>query len=329
MNTTAALPEALRDALGAVIANERREWRRERELIQAQAALEIAELKSRVVDLEARLDRKLDDRLATVKDGRDGEPGAAGPSGERGEVGPPGHPGPVGPMGERGEPGMDGIPGERGLDGKDGSEGQQGPQGERGETGQQGERGLPGQDGSSGERGERGETGPPGKLPIVREWARGVWYEGQVVTRGGSSFQALRDTAEEPPHDDWATIAKAKSGQDGRGFAVRGTWEPATQYKTLDVVARNGGSFVALKDNPGECPGPDWQLFAGPGKRGQPGERGLTGPKGETGRDGAGFIGWVHDLENYRAIPVLSDGSHGEPLEVRSFLERLIAERGL
>jgi hypothetical protein len=230
-------------------------------------------------------------------------------------------------MGERGEPGVDGLPGERGLDGKDGDKGERGPQGERGETG---ERGLPGQDGSPGERGpqgERGIEGPPGKLPIVREWARGVWYEGQVVQKDGSSYQALKDTAEEPPHEVWQTIAK--SGEDGRGFAVRGTWEPTTPYKSHDVVARNGGSFVALKDGPGECPGPGWQLLTSPGKRGERGERGERGIKGESGRDGAGFIGWVHDLENYRAIPVLSDGSHGEPLEVRSFLERLIAERGL
>src|SRR5215207_6720584 len=119
MNTTHALPEALRDALGAVIANERREWRRERELIQAQAAQDLSELRARVIELEVKLDRRVDDRLATVKDGRDGEPGASGALGERGEVGPPGPPGPIGPIGpigDRGEPGaagMDGLPGER------------------------------------------------------------------------------------------------------------------------------------------------------------------------------------------------------------------------
>jgi hypothetical protein len=325
MNTN-ALPEALRDALGAVIANERREWRRERELIQAQAAQEISEFRSRVIELESKLERKVDERLGSVRDGRDGEPGADGAPGERGEIGPPGPAGPAGPMGERGESGMDGLPGERGLDGKDGDKGAQGERGERGETG---ERGLPGQDGSPGERGaqgERGIEGPPGKLPIVREWSRGVWYEGQVVQKDGSSFQALKDTAEEPPHEDWQPIAKA--GQDGRSMTIRETFDATETYRALDVVTQNGTWFVAKKDNPGSCPGPGWK--AGPyGKRGEKGERGERGIKGESGRDGAGFIGWVHDLENYRAIPVLSDGTHGEPLEVRSFLERLIAERGL
>jgi hypothetical protein len=37
MITTAVLPDALRDALGQVISDQRREWRRERELIEAQS----------------------------------------------------------------------------------------------------------------------------------------------------------------------------------------------------------------------------------------------------------------------------------------------------
>jgi hypothetical protein len=78
MITTAALPDALRDALGQVIANERREWRRERELMEAQSRETIAELRARIVELEARVERAVAERLATVRDGRDGEPGAPG-----------------------------------------------------------------------------------------------------------------------------------------------------------------------------------------------------------------------------------------------------------
>ena len=51
-------------------------------------------------------------------------------------------------------------------------------------------------------------------------------------------------------------------------------------YKALDIVALNGGSFIAKKDNPGPCPGAGWQLIASQGKRGDKGERGLQGIPG-------------------------------------------------
>ena len=40
-----------------------------------------------------------------------------------------------------------------------------------------------------------------------------------------------------------------------------------------DVVALNGGSFIARKDVPGPCPGPGWQLIASQGRRGAAGEK--------------------------------------------------------
>jgi len=49
------------------------------------------------------------------------------------------------------------------------------------------------------------------------------------------------------------------------------------------VVALNGGSFVALKDAPGPCPGSGWQLLASQGKRGVAGEKGERGPKADPG----------------------------------------------
>ena len=67
---------------------------------------------------------------------------------------------------------------------------------------------------------------------------------------------------------------------------MRGTFDQCASYRRLDVVARNGGSFIALKDAPGPCPGPGWQLIASQGKRGaagEKGERGAPGPKGDAG----------------------------------------------
>jgi hypothetical protein len=70
-------------------------------------------------------------------------------------------------------------------------------------------------------------------------------------------------------------------GKNAAGsFNIRGTYDELTAYSYLDVVALNGGSFVALKDAPGSCPGPDWQLLCSAGRRGPRGERGLMGPAG-------------------------------------------------
>jgi hypothetical protein len=64
---------------------------------------------------------------------------------------------------------------------------------------------------------------------------------------------------------------------------VRGTYSASSSYQALDVVVRDSSSFVALRDNPGACPGDGWQLIACGGKRGVAGEKGERGPKGDKG----------------------------------------------
>jgi hypothetical protein len=221
-------------------------------------------------------------------DGREGAPGPEGPRGEKGEKGDPGERGEkgdpgesiIGPEGPRGEKGEKGDPGERGEKGDPGESiiGPEGPRGEKGEK---------------GDPGERGEKGDPGKLPIVRAWADRVHYEGCVVTHAGATWQALKDTGREPPHDDWIMIAAA--GHDAKGFAVRGTWAESEIYSQNDIVMKDASSFVALIDDPGPCPGDGWQLWAGRGKTGKPGERGVKGDKGEPGSDAPAIVGFYDD----------------------------------
>lgn len=123
-----------------------------------------------------------------------------------------------------------------------------------------------------------GEPGKDGKLPVVKAWEDRVYYEGEVVTFDGSTFQASRDTGKAPGHEDWSCIVRAgRNGEDGRSFAIRGTWDDTAVYDALDVVSLNGASFVAKVDNPGPCPGEGWQLMAAQGKRGKPGEKGIAG----------------------------------------------------
>ena len=111
--------------------------------------------------------------------------------------------------------------------------------------------------------------------------------------------------------------------------AVRGTFDQTAGYRRLDVVALNGGSFIALKDAPGPSPGSGWQLIASQGKRGlagEKGERGLPGPRGDAGASGATIREWKIDRARFVATPIMTDGSEGPPLELRGLFEQFWLE---
>jgi hypothetical protein len=104
---------------------------------------------------------------------------------------------------------------------------------------------TPGPMGEAGPVGEAGPAGPPG--------ARGA--AGERGERG-------------------------LPGADARPWRHRRTYDPAQTYAAGDVVAHDGGSFVALQDKPGSLPGPGWASLTARGQRGKPGERGPQGPEG-------------------------------------------------
>lgn len=159
-----------------------------------------------------------------------------------------------------------------------------------------------------GEKGDRGDAGPVGALPVVKAWEDRVYYEGEVVSRDGSIFQARRDTGKAPDHEDWVCLVdRGRDGVDGRSFSVRGTYVETEEYRALDVVALNGASFAARRDNPGQCPGEGWQLIAGQGKQGKPGPKGDpgTGLRGEPGQP----VVDMHIDENGMVTVVNGDGS--------------------
>jgi hypothetical protein len=263
-NTILAFTDAAADAVGREIARLRSEAKRENELRDAEYRARTAELENRIQSA-AGLERDLRDRLATLKDG---EPG------------------------KNGEPGKDAAPA-YGVDdinvkqtdaivefAFDVGEVRYEYEIEL-PSGLPGEPGAPGKDAEPAKDGEPGKEGPPGKLTPAAPWVDEIHYEGAIRTHGGATYQALRDTAKEPPHEDWACLAER--GADGRSIELRETWSADEEYKQLDVVTLNSSSFVARKDAPGECPGPDWKLLAGQGKRGAPGEPGKRGEPGPPG----------------------------------------------
>jgi hypothetical protein len=173
-----------------------------------------------------------------------------------------------------------------------------------------------------GARGERGERGLPGFLPLVKIWRQDeITREGECVTYGGECFQAMRDLKSVPGGEGWQRIAAA--GTPGRDMVIRGTYDESESYHARDLVACNGGSFIARKDNPGECPGPDWQLVASPGKKGEKGLPGEQGLKGERGEAGVSFAGFDIDRANFRIVAKMSNGSE-HMLDMRGLFEEFI-----
>jgi hypothetical protein len=103
---------------------------------------------------------------------------------------------------------------------------------------------------------------------------------------------------------DWLCLASG--GRDGSSVNIRSTFDAKFDYRRLDVVACNGGSFIALEDAPGPCPGRGWQLIASQGKRGAAGEKGERGPpglRGDPGLTGATIRDWKIDRASYVATP--------------------------
>jgi hypothetical protein len=316
----ALLLDAWREALAEALDLERAQWQRHRELVEAQNAATILQLRAEAAEwragadarLQAVLQEALEEVLAIAAKIKDGADGAPGPAGERGEAGD---------QGERGEPGAMGPAGPAGASGEKGDQGPPGaagPPGEAGSAGEQGPAGIPG---------PAGKDGAPGTIEAALPYRDGeVHYRGQVVLLGGSTWQARADTARAPPHEDWACLASA--GRDAATPVVRGTWRDGDAYAALDIVALNGGSFIARKDAPGPCPGEGWQLIASAGKPGKPGPKGDHGAPGARGERGpAGdpapvILGWRIDREAYTAQPIMSDNSEAPPLELRALFEQ-------
>jgi hypothetical protein len=110
-----------------------------------------------------------------------------------------------------------------------------------------------------------------------------------------------------------------------------GIYDAYEKYQRLDVVVYEGASYIARRDNPGLCPGDGWQLLASRGKagdKGQPGPPGKKGERGERGEATPTIVSWQIDRAHYRAVPTMSNGKPGPPLDLRPLFEAYHEEAG-
>jgi integrin beta 3 len=199
----------------------------------------------------------LEQRLATVRDGRDGLMG------------------PMGPQGEKGLDGRDGQDGRHGLDGTDGAPGpmgERGPQGEWGLDGRDGRDGKDGVDGRPGERGERGEKGLDGAPGFnLTDFSTDYDGERRVTLRFVQGDRIQEHTLVFPFQLD------------------RGVYQAGRVYERGDSVTWGGSSWIAQVDAPPGKPGdPEsgWRLAVKRGADGKTGPEGKSGPAGPRGEKG-------------------------------------------
>jgi len=201
-----------------------------------------------------------------------------------------------------------------------GESGVEGPVGATGEPGERGEKGDTGECGDSGADGKDGPPGDPGLGFDSAIWAPGVWREGAIVqAHVGQIFRAIKDTANNPDHEDWERVGNA-------GFRLTGTYDSEKEYRVGDLFIKNYGLF--LHD------GSEASLVAGrgpegkKGAKGRDGKDGAPGADGKPGRDGADGSQIVEMEFNGTDLVVVHEKSTGEleshSVSLGSFLEAAV-----
>lgn len=302
-----ALPDALGDALGRILADQRKEWERERERIETDARATIVELRAEISELKAIAKETLNeqvqrvtDALAQLNDGRErldntdiqedwkrnrdqilAEERAARAewqvevAGLKTEI--------TKTVDEQVTRIQDALAQVKdGRDGRDGVDGEPGP---KGEPGEKGEKGDPGQDGAQGEPGERGEKGDPGERGERGEPGPAGKDADPELIETLVSERAVAAVAELPPPEKGEPGERGEKGEQG---------PPGADGKDADFEAIEGVITEKVVDAVANLPLPER------------GEKGEPGDKGEKGDDGRGIAGV--DIEDGELWAVYSDG---------------------
>jgi hypothetical protein len=174
-----------------------------------------------------------------------------------------------------------------------------------------------------------------GRLPPVKStWAEGdVIYAGQLLSYGGSLWQAKVDTGLKPGDPRaWILIARAgrdaRNGQDARSMSFKGPHSASRTYNAMDLVMLDKQAWLCVRDDAKGVPGVDdcWVLLGARGPRGERGKIGPMGPQGKTGERGEQIHHWEIDSPSYCAFGVLTDGSILPPLTLRELFAQFQRE---
>jgi hypothetical protein len=272
--------EAIADAVGAILAQQRREWQLEHAAFIAEHKAMLADLRRENAELQAALRAAADEQAAQVARAIEALPNIPGPEGPAGQPGQPGERGigiaaitreagrllveledgrtfdlgdVIGERGDKGEAGPEGPPG---RDGRDGLPGVPGANGERGLDGKDGRNGIDGQDGLGFD-----------DFDIAHDGERGFIFR---LVREGREARAWR----------FQTAAQV----------YRGVHKDGEQYERGDTVTW-GGSLYHCNEPTTDKPGAGsaaWTLAVKrgqDGKDGKPGIKGDPGPEGRPGKD--------------------------------------------
>jgi len=281
------LVSELHEAIGDIIADERRQWQRDRALFEAQLNGMLSDARAQLAELrmsfEATSRQRLEEvagainaRLLAVRDGAPGERGEKGDKGDVGQQGAQGEPGATGAVGDQGNPGERGEKGEPGEAGQPGKDGEPGAPGAAGPIGEPGPVGLTGIPGPQGERGPSGEPGVGAVGPAGPPGERGA--DGAPGATGAVGPAGERGPQGEcgPPGE------RGPPGAPGK-LPLGKLWAPNTVAYEGDVFACDGACYQALKDTatrPGHSA--DWICLALGGRDGVSlNPRGLYGEKVE------------------------------------------------
>jgi hypothetical protein len=172
----------------------------------------------------------------------------------------------------------------------------------------------------------------PSALPPVKVWRQGmVTYEGELASFSGQLYQAKMDTGLQPGDPEaWTCVARA--GRDAAQVTPRGEWSASLSYGSLNLVTYRDCSYVSIRDYPAR-PGDaesGWQMVAAKGAKGEPGPRGPRGGRGDRGAAEAPvtICGWTVNVDEYKAIPTLSNGQVGAILDLRPLFAQFGHETG-
>ena len=110
-------------------------------------------------------------------------------------------------------------------------------------------------------RGPAGPVGPAGKLPIAKEWTREtVFYEGPSSPTMAPLIRPFTTPASRLTMRRTGFVSPLLVAM----LSLSATAAPSKMMPSMPPMTSSrstAGSFLALHDKPGPCPGPGWQLL--------------------------------------------------------------------